>query len=166
MSQSHRWTAADVERYQRRLVGQTFPQVRRKAPEPMAYRIVPPVQKTETGWILTYTGWLPKISGHQVNRFARSRLTNLGRRTFGVLPPVLYPTGRAQVQIIRVLGPRQKPMDRDSISQLTAGLTDSLKPSYVRDDSEKYADLTYRNDDTRRQDGPAIRIVITYIGKR
>jgi hypothetical protein len=111
---------------------------------------------------LIYCGWLPKINGHQVHRFARSRLTKKGRAAFGVLPPMLYPKGKAHVEIIRVLGPRQKEMDDDSIALLTGGLRDALKPSYIVDDSPKWSTFTYRNDDTRRMMGPFIEVIITY----
>jgi hypothetical protein len=113
---------------------------------------------------LIYVGWLPRISGHQVHKFARSRLSKRARIAFGVLPPLLYPQTHAYVQIIRVLGPRQKPMDDDSIMQLTVGLRDALKPSYIVDDSPRWATFTYRNEDGRRFLGPRIEVRITYDG--
>jgi hypothetical protein len=114
---------------------------------------------------LIYYGWLPKTNGHQVNKFARSRLTKKGRAVFGVLPPMLYPQCKAHVDIIRVLGPGQKPMDDDSIALLTGGLRDALVPSWIRDDSPKFATFTYVNDGTRRDMGPCILIEITYEGR-
>lgn len=120
------------------------------------------VRQTETGYVLRYRDWLPRISGHQLNRYARSRLAKRGRLVFGELPPVLYPTQRARVEVMRVMGPRQKPMDRDSLAQWLAGLIDSLKPSYIRDDNEAWADITYQNDGSRRSQGPAIEIRIDY----
>jgi hypothetical protein len=114
--------------------------------------------------LLIYDGKLPKINGHQVNRFARSRLAKKCRIVFGTgtIPPMFYPTGKAMVRIIRVLGPRQKPMDDDSLALLTGGARDALKPAYIRDDSQKYATFTYTNDGTRREVGPRIEIEITY----
>jgi hypothetical protein len=114
---------------------------------------------------LLYYGWLPKVNGHQVNKFARSRLTKKGRAVFGVLPPMLYPQCQAHVDIIRVLGPGQKPMDDDSLAAMVSGLRDALKPSWIRDDSPKWATFTYVNDGTRRDMGPCIVIEITYEGR-
>jgi hypothetical protein len=93
---------------------------------------------------------------------ARYRLKQAGVKVFGVLPPCLYPTVKATVQVVRVLGPGQKPMDRDNLALTVAGLVDALKPSYLVDDSEKWADITYANDGSRRQWGPFIEIRIDY----
>lgn len=128
-----------------------------RAPAGDAGSVKPPVH-------LIYVGWLPKISCHQVHRFARSRLVHRARRAFGVLPPCLYPQTHAHVEMIRVLGPRQKPMDDDSIALLTGGIRDALKPSYIVDDSPKWATFTYRNEDGRRDIGPRIEVRITYDG--
>jgi hypothetical protein len=111
---------------------------------------------------LLYYGWLPRISGHQVNKFARSRLTKKARAVFGVLPPMLYPQCKAHVDIIRVLGPGQREMDDDNISAMVSGLRDALVPSWIRQDSPKWSTFTYRNDGTRRAMGPCILIEITY----
>jgi hypothetical protein len=112
---------------------------------------------------LLYYGWLPRVNGHQVNKFARSRLTKKGRAVFGVLPPMLYPQCRAHVDIIRVLGPGQKPMDDDSLAAMVSGLRDALKPSWIRDDSPKFSTFRYLNDGTRRDMGPCIEVRITYV---
>jgi hypothetical protein len=112
---------------------------------------------------LIYYGWLPRVNGHQVNKFARSRLTKKGRAVFGVLPPMLYPQCQAHVDIIRVLGPGQKPMDDDSLSAMVSGLRDALVPSWIRDDSPKWSTFTYVNDGTRREMGPCIEVCITYV---
>lgn len=120
------------------------------------------VRQTDTGYVMTYNDWLPKISGHQLDRYARSRLVKCGRHVFGELPPCLQHQQRARVEVIRVMGPRQKPMDRDSLAQLCAGLIDSLQPSYIWNDSEKWSDVRYRNDGERRQQGPFIEIIIDY----
>jgi hypothetical protein len=112
---------------------------------------------------LLYYGSLPRVNGHQVNKFARSRLTKKGRAVFGVLPPMLYPQCKAHVDIIRVLGPGQRPMDDDSLSAMVSGLRDALVPSWIRDDSPKWATFTYLNDGTRRDMGPCIVIEITYV---
>jgi hypothetical protein len=118
--------------------------------QPIAYRL----------W---YMGWLPRINGHEVNRFGRSRLVKLGRRIFGVLPPCAYATTPAIVTIRRVLGPEQRPMDDDSISLLTGGLRDALKHGgYIRDDSPRWATFVYENDASRRTLGPFIEILIRY----
>jgi hypothetical protein len=113
---------------------------------------------------LVYYGWLPRVNGHQVNKFARSRLTKKGRAVFGVLPPILYPHCKAHVDIIRVLGPGQKPMDDDNLSAMVSGLRDALKPSWIWDDSPKWATFRYLNDGTRRAMGPCIEVRITYEG--
>jgi hypothetical protein len=120
------------------------------------------VEPLADGYLFVWIGWLPKISGHQVNRFARSRLCKLARVTFGVLPPAMYPMRRARVEVLRVLGPGQKPMDPDSLGQLCAGLIDALQPSYLRTDSEKWSDIVYRNDGSRRQAGPMIELRLVY----
>jgi hypothetical protein len=122
------------------------------------------VTRTETGYVLTWVNWLPKISGHQLSRYDRSRLCRLARQVFGEWPRGMHEPRRARVEVIRVLGPRQKPMDRDSLAQLTAGLVDSLKRcGYVTDDSERWATLTYTNDGTRRHEGPSIIMTIDYL---
>lgn len=155
-----RWTAADVERHHRRLAGQQVTPVRWQTPPP-TYRLVPAVQQTATGWLLTYTGWLPKISNKQVHHKAVWNLMKCGRRTFGEL--VSWHEQRyATVKVVRVLGPRQKIMDRDKISSTCAGLVDALVPSYLKDDSEDWADITYTNCTTRRSEGPCIEILISY----
>lgn len=111
---------------------------------------------------LIYGGRLPKINCHCVHPMARWRLMKAARRTFGNPPYLMHPATKAHVTITRVLGPRQKPMDDDSIAQLTAGLRDALKPCYVVDDSPGWATFTYVNDGTRREMGPCIEVVITY----
>lgn len=121
------------------------------------------VQPTPTGYVFTWVGWLPRISGHQVNRFARSRLSRLGRQVFGVLPPGICATRRAHVEIVRVLGPGQKPMDDDSLALLTGGLRDSLSPSYLVNDSECQSTFRCTNDGTRRAYGPCIQITLEYL---
>src|SRR5687768_13627144 len=50
---------------------------------------------------------------------------------FSALPPICYPTVKATVQVVRLLGVRQKPMDRDNLALTVAGLVDALKPSYI-----------------------------------
>lgn len=164
---NHRWTAADVARLTSQK-GTPQPQEARPGSRrvggPYVQRgtVLSGVRQTEMGYVMTYNDWLPHISGHQVNRYARSRLAKRGRRVFGELPPCLQHQQRARVEVIRVMGPRQKPMDRDSIAQLAAGLLDSLQPSYLRNDNEKWSDTTYRNDGSRRPEGPFIEIVIRY----
>ena len=120
------------------------------------------VQPTETGYLITYSGWLPKLSNHYVHWRGRAQLSKLTRQVFGMLPSSLCQPRRTKVEVIRVLGPRQKPMDRDSIAQMVAGLIDGLQPVYIFNDSEKWSDVTYRNDETRRQDGPFIEVKLTY----
>lgn len=114
------------------------------------------------GWLLTYSGTLPRISNKRVHPLAVWRLMKQGRHTFGSLPPMLYPTTRARVEVVRVLGPGQKSLDRDKLALTVAGLIDALRPSFLVDDSEQWADITYHNDATRRQDGPIIEITIRY----
>jgi hypothetical protein len=111
---------------------------------------------------LIYLGPLPTINGHEVNRFARSRLTKRARRAFGEMPPFLYPTSKAYVRIVRVLGPGQRNMDDDSIAAQVVGIRDALKPSYIKDDSQTWATFVYVNDGTRREIGPRIEVDITY----
>ena len=112
--------------------------------------------------VLRYTGRLPKVSNKRLHPMARYRLKQAGVKVFGVLPPMCYPTVKATVQVIRVLGPGQKPMDRDNLALTVAGLVDALKPSYLVDDSERWADIRYTNDGTRRFTGPIIEIRIEY----
>lgn len=111
---------------------------------------------------LTYYGRLPKIVNHHVHHMATNKLMKSARRTFGEVPPFMYPTTKAHVTITRVLGPGQRDMDDDSIAALVVGLRDALKPSYVVDDSPRWATFTYVNDKTRRGEGPYIEVVITY----
>ena len=111
---------------------------------------------------LVYTGRLPKVSNKRLHPMARYHLKNAGVKVFGVLPPCLYPTVKATVQVIRVLGAGQKPMDRDNLALTMAGLVDALKPSYLVDDSERWADICYTNDGTRRAPGPMIEIRMAY----
>jgi hypothetical protein len=116
--------------------------------------------QTATGWRLCYYGALPRISNKQVGWRAVWQLRQSARQLLGPGPG--SPPWRARVQLIRVLGPGQKPLDRDKLALMTAGLVDALVPSYIRDDSERHADITYTNDVTRRQDGPYIEILIDY----
>jgi hypothetical protein len=113
---------------------------------------------------LVYAGRLPKVSNKRLHPMARHRLRRKGRLVFGSddLPKRYWPTTRATVQVVRVLGPGQKPMDRDNLAILVCGLIDALKPAYIVDDSEQWADITYTNDGTRREDGPMIEIRIAY----
>jgi hypothetical protein len=111
---------------------------------------------------LVYAGRLPKVSNKRLHPMARYRLTKAGRLAFGAMPPHYYPTTKATVEVVRVLGPGQKPMDRDNLAILVCGLIDALKPSYIVDDSERWADITYTNDGTRREVGPKIVIRIAY----
>ena len=112
--------------------------------------------------VLRYTGRLPKVSNKRLHPMARYRLKQAGVKVFGVLPPMCYPTVKATVQVVRVLGPGQKPMDRDNLALMVAGLVDALKPSYLVDDRERWADIRYTNDGTRRAMGPMIEIRIDY----
>ena len=122
------------------------------------------VVTTTDGYVFRYVGWLPRISGHQVNRFARSRLSKLVRQVFGDLPATHRVTGFATVEVLRILGPHQKPMDRDSLAQLTAGAVDGLRRGgYLKDDNERWSDTQYRNDGTRRDQGPMLEITIVYV---
>jgi hypothetical protein len=114
---------------------------------------------------LIYIGRLPKVSNKRLHPMARYRLTKAGRRAFGAMPPRYYPTTRATVQVVRVLGPGQKPMDRDNLAILVSGLIDALKPSYIVDDSEVWSDITYTNDGARREQGPRIEFHIRYDGE-
>jgi hypothetical protein len=114
--------------------------------------------------LLIYEGWLPKISNKIVHPLARHRLKQRATKVFGVLPPCCYPTRHASVRIVRVLGPRQKPMDSDNLSILVAGLRDALKPCYIKDDSPKWGTFDYVNDGTRRDVGPRIEVTICYEG--
>jgi hypothetical protein len=116
--------------------------------------------QTATGWRLCYYGALPRVSNKQVNWRAVWQLTARARRLFGTVPAA--PRTRARVQVIRVLGPNQRRIDRDKLALMTAGLVDALVPTYIRDDSEVYADISYTNDTSRRQDGPYIEIRIDY----
>jgi hypothetical protein len=116
--------------------------------------------QTATGWWLCYYGALPRISNKQVNWRAVWQLTARARRLFGTVPAA--PRTRARVQVIRVLGPSQRRIDRDKLALMTAGLVDALVPTYIRDDSEVYADISYTNDPSRRQDGPYIEIRVDY----
>jgi hypothetical protein len=164
---NHRWTEADVARLTgqkgMRQTQETHTGARQRQPcNRHLGTVLSGVRQTNTGYVMTYNDWLPKISGHQLNRYARSRLAKRGRLVFGVLPPCLYRQQRARVEVIRVLGPRQKPLDRDSLAQWLAGLIDSLQPSYLWNDSEKWADIRYTNDGGRREQGPYIEIILTY----
>lgn len=167
MRRSRPLTEADAQRLQAMARGEPVPQVKRPRQPLRRLGVKRPsfstMQQTPTGWVLTWVGWLPRISGHQVNKYARSRLAKLGRRVCGVLPSSLYATHRAHVDIIRVMGPGQKPMDDDSLALLTGGLRDALSPSFLVNDSERRARFQYTNDGTRRQEGPSIQIVVTYI---
>ena len=111
---------------------------------------------------LVYDGKLPKISNKYLHPMARYRLTRKGRFIFGTMPQRYWPTVKARVQVVRVLGPGQKPMDRDNLALLVSGLIDALKPDYIVDDSEAWADISYTNDGTRREDGPMIEFHIAY----
>jgi hypothetical protein len=166
---SRRWTAEDVAHNPwQKLTPQ--PQEARLGSRQRQYRtvqrgtVLSGVRQTDTGYVMIYNDWLPKISGHQLNRYARSRLSKRGRLVFGVLPPCLYHQQRARVEVIRVMGPRQKPLDQDSLAQWLAGLIDSLQPSYLWNDSEKWANISYTNDGGRRQEGQFIEILIHYEG--
>jgi hypothetical protein len=165
---NHRWTEADVARLTGQKVTRQTQETRTRSRRvggrdvPQRLKSIPRSRQIDGGWILVYQGWLPRISNKRVHPLAVWRLMRRGREIFGALPPMLYPQTRARVQVIRVLGPGQKPMDRDKIALTCAGLVDALTPSYLRDDSERYADITYTNDATRRQDGPSIEIVIQY----
>jgi hypothetical protein len=114
------------------------------------------------GWRIVYVGWLPSISNHHVHWRARAHLSKLTRDTFGTLPKPLCIQRYANVEVVRVLGPRQKPMDRDSLAQLTAGCLDGLQPLYLWNDSERWANITYTNCSHRRSEGPYIEMTIHY----
>jgi hypothetical protein len=55
-------------------------------------------------------------------------------------------------------------MDRDNVGLLTKVLVDSaVLGGYLVDDKEKWADITYHQDATKRSEGPYIHIEITYL---
>jgi hypothetical protein len=112
--------------------------------------------------VLWYTGRLPKVSNKRLPPMARYRLKRADVKVFGILPPMCYPTVKATVQVIRVLEPGQKPMDRDNLALMVAGLVDALKPSYLVDERERWADIRSTNDETRREKRPMIEIRIAY----
>lgn len=115
---------------------------------------------------LIYRGRLPKISNKLVHPLARHRLQQAARRVLAAnYPPLLYAKTFAQVTLVRVLGPGQKPMDSDNLAILLAGLRDALKPAYIVDDSPRWASFVYENDGSRRDQGPAIEVRIRYGGK-
>ena len=157
-----RWTVSDVARYtgqQGALVPQAKPRTRRV----QRYgTVLSGVRQTEMGWVLTYNDWMPWINGHQVNKYDTSKLAKHGRKVFGELPAAMHPQVRATVEVIYVLGPRQKGFDRDSLAALCVGLLDSIQPSYLKNDNERWADVSYRNERTRRGEGPFIEIQIAY----
>jgi hypothetical protein len=118
---------------------------------------------------LVYTGWLP-----QANQLLREwgwkrkhRLRQAGRIRFGMLPSPLRVTTFAYVRVIRILGPKQKRLDRDNFALLTKPLIDAaVDCGYLVDDCEEWADITYTQDDTRREKGPAIELEISYRKRR
>lgn len=114
---------------------------------------------------LIYTGWLPRSNAQQVHWRYRQRLRRAALRAFGELPRGLHATQKAAVVVTRVLGPRQRRMDRDNLAWLCKPLLDAVVAGgYLVDDSETWADIRYVQDETRRQEGPRIEVEITYDG--
>lgn len=68
---------------------------------------------------------------------------------------------RRQVTITRVLGPRQQRFDRDNLFASVKGLLDALRiKGVIFDDTPGWVDLVVTEDESRRSDGPAVRIQI------
>jgi hypothetical protein len=78
------------------------------------------------------------------------------RKTFGELPPAMRATRRAQVTITRVLGRNERLYDQDNLAIRYKALIDALRPSYIVSDAEKWAHISYQQDDSRRSQGPCV----------
>lgn len=79
---------------------------------------------------------------------------------YGKRLPVPTPV---RVTITRVLGPRQRLFDRDSLGRGNAKeLIDAIVAvGLIPDDSPKHVwSVEYRQDETRRKDGPSVEVLI------
>jgi hypothetical protein len=113
--------------------------------------------------LLIYDGWLPKNVGHNTHWRQRHHLKQLACACFGQLPSDYWATTLATVRAIRVLGPKQRPLDRDNLAWLMKPIIDAaVHGGYLKDDREKWADIQYFQDSERRHEGPKIEITITY----
>jgi len=113
--------------------------------------------------VLVYDEWLPsanamlRMSGWRLKQHVKRQAIN----TFGTNPFPLKTRG--VVHITRVLGPRQRFMDQDNLRLIMKPLVDALVTcGYLVNDNEVWADISYRQDETRREIGPRIELEITY----
>ena len=72
----------------------------------------------------------------------------------------------AIVEITRVLGPREREMDSDNLAYACKGLRDPfVQGGYLVDDAPRWATFQYRQDGSRRDDGPRIEVHIGRIDR-
>jgi hypothetical protein len=117
-----------------------------------------------SGHFLVYPHELPHI-GATMHWWVRYRQKQRAMRWFGVLPAACRRDAVAEVTILRVLGPRQRPMDDDNLRTATKGLRDALKAcGYIVDDGPRWARFTYAEDGRRRGVGPRVEVRIVYRG--
>ncbi|MGH7392908.1 MAG: hypothetical protein ACREM3_26160, partial [Candidatus Rokuibacteriota bacterium] len=98
---------------------------------------------------LIYDGLLPHNVGHNTHWRQRHAVKRLAVRQFGYLFPGYASRIFARVHITRVMGPRQRPLDRDNLAWLCKPVVDALVTcGYLVDDREAWADITYGQDGT------------------
>lgn len=69
---------------------------------------------------------------------------------------------KVSLRVVRVLGPRQKLWDTDSVGRGNSKeLIDSLvEIGWFHDDSPRWLDVSFGQDASRRNEGPAIQLIV------
>ena len=107
---------------------------------------------------LIFVGKLPSVN-HDVKWWGRYALKRAALRQFGQLPPSLVCRTPQIVDIIRVLGFREREMDSDNLAYACKGLRDAMvQGGYLVDDAPRWATFRYRQETSRRAEGPRIEI--------
>ena len=114
---------------------------------------------------LVYTGKLPQMNKQHPSFWGRWNQKKTALRQFGVLPGSARATRKASVTIVRVLGPRQRPMDElENLGACLKGLADALvQGGYLVNDSPAWVSWNLSQDGSRRSRGPRVEITIRYI---
>lgn len=69
--------------------------------------------------------------------------------------------GKRLVRITRILGPRQRAFDWDNCAASCKALIDALKlVGLIRDDNDRWLEISVEQDDTQRANGPAVAVVL------
>lgn len=116
----------------------------------------------EQSYLLIYPYDVPKSHG-TIHRMVRYGQKKRAMQYFGMLLPQQWCQVHAYVTITRVQGPRQHDLDDENLYIGCKGLRDSLKAcGYIKNDNRKWATFTYREDHTRRDEGPRIEVEVRY----